>query len=43
MHSSKTNFLGIFSYKQVLNFKKLNAEEKKPSNKESHQKKKICE
>ena len=33
MHSSKTNFLGIFSYKQVLNFKKLNAEEKNPQTK----------
>ena len=28
IHPSKTNFLGIFSYKQVLNFKKLNPVEK---------------
>ena len=33
IHPSKTNFLGIFSYKQVLNFKKLNAEEKNPQTK----------
>ena len=28
IHPSKTNFMGIFSYKQVFNFKKLNAKEK---------------
>ena len=28
INSTKTNFLEIFSYKQVLNFKKLNAKEK---------------
>ena len=33
IYPSKTNFLGIFSYKQVLNFKKLNAEEKNPQTK----------
>ena len=30
IHPTKTHLLGIFSYKQVLNFEKLNAEEKKP-------------
>ena len=33
IHPTKTNFLGIFSCKQVLNFKKVNAEEKNPETK----------
>ena len=33
IHPSKTNFLEIFSYKQVLNFKKLIAKEKNPQTK----------
>ena len=42
MHPSKTIFLEVFSYKQVLNFRNLIAKEKNPQ-KKLHQKKKICE
>ena len=42
MYPSKTIFLEIFSYKQVLNFRNLIAKEKNPQTK-LHQKKKICE